>query len=215
MFEKPGTRPNRLSHIGIQTYNIEKIRDWYRLLLNGEVVSERIPDFCTVTCDREHHRIAIIGLKGTPPPKSHSMAGIFHSAFGMRSIFDLLENYERARDFCIRPVRCVHHGLTISLYYKDPDDTQCELLVDCYPTFEKSVEFLRGPVFAHTLGAPGYFDPEEMLARMKGGATEAELLYYDKEMAMKIDFEAERRKTRAINAGLASQADGADGIKIP
>jgi catechol 2,3-dioxygenase-like lactoylglutathione lyase family enzyme len=204
MFEEKKVRPARLSHIGIQTYNIEKIRDWYCLALNAEVVVERIPDFSTLTFDREHHRLAIVGLKGDPSAKDAKAPGIFHAAYSMENIFRLLENYERLRDSDIRPVRAVHHGVILSMYYVDPDGNTCELVADRFATFEESINFMRGPVFRHTLGAPGYFDPDEMLTRMKNGATADELLAYDEEAAMKIDFEAERRKTQAIYAGKAT-----------
>jgi catechol 2,3-dioxygenase-like lactoylglutathione lyase family enzyme len=191
------TRPIRISHVGIQTYDIPAIRDWYCKLLNGEVVIERIPYFCTVTFDDEHHRLAIGGLHGERQPRQNLAEGYSHSAFTLGNIFDLLKNYERARDLGITPRMVLHHGPTVSMYYYDPDGNRVEMLIDVFKTGDEAKAYMRGPVFTHTLGAGGHFDPEAMLARMKAGATEAELLYYDEEAAMKIDTVAELRGSRA------------------
>jgi catechol 2,3-dioxygenase-like lactoylglutathione lyase family enzyme len=188
---KQDTRPFKISHIGIQTYDIAAIRDWYCKVLGGQVVVEHLPYFSTVSFDDEHHRIAIAGLPGEPVAKNGRAAGIFHVALTFGSILDLLKHYEHVRDLGIRPEKVLHHGPTVSMYYRDPDGNECELIVDRFKTGEETKEFMRGPVFSHTLGAGGHFDPEVMLTKMKAGASEAELLYYDEEAAMKVDIQAE------------------------
>lgn len=185
------SRPIQISHVGIQTYNIHALRDWYLKLLDGEVVFERLPLFCTITFDDEHHRIALLGLDGEAEPRRNRAAGLFHTAFTLPSIFDLLGNYERVRDLGIAPEIVLHHGPIVSMYYRDPDGSQVELVVDRFKTGAEAKAFMNGPVFAQTLGAGGHFDAETMLARMKAGASEEELLHYDEEAAMSIDPVAE------------------------
>ena len=41
-------------------------------------------------------------------------------AFTYEKLSELLGNYERLRDRGIKPVWCVNHGPTTSMYYSDP-----------------------------------------------------------------------------------------------
>ena len=50
-----------------------------------------------------------------------SLIGVDHVAYTYDSLDDLLENYEQLKVEGIMPYWCVHHGLTVSMYYADPD----------------------------------------------------------------------------------------------
>ncbi len=190
------TAPIRISHIGIQTYDVAGIRDWYCKLMNGYVVFENLPHFCTVTFDDEHHRFAIGGMQGERVARDLKAVGYSHSAFTMASLTDMLLNYERARDLGIKPQLGIHHGPTVSLYYSDPDGNRVEILIDVFESGDEAKAFMRGPVFEKTMGVGSEFEAEDWLQRLKAGATEAELLFYDEEEAVKIDTIAELHRSR-------------------
>ncbi len=50
----------------------------------------------------------------------------------------------------IEPYWCVHHGLTVSMYYADPDGNQMEFQVDAFESMEEAGEYvyMRGPEMA-------------------------------------------------------------------
>jgi len=183
-------RPIKLSHVGLMTTDVATIRDWYCRVLNAEVVAEKLPYFSTVTYDDEHHRLAIVGFQGRQQGAERSPLGFAHIAFGINNIFDLLYNYERLRVLGVKPAHCMNHGPTISFYYKDPDGNQCELFVDRFPTGEAAKNYMRGPVFGYNMGVGVSCDPEALPARMKAGAGEDELTYYDDAAGMKVDVAA-------------------------
>ena len=58
--------------------------------------------------------------------------GVDHVAYTYASVKDLLENYARLKEKGISPYWCIHHGITVSLYYADPDGNQMEFQVDSY-----------------------------------------------------------------------------------
>ena len=58
------------------------------------------------------------------------MIGVDHVAYTYASLNDLLENYAQLKEKGIRPYWCVHHGITVSMYYADPDGNQMEFQVD-------------------------------------------------------------------------------------
>jgi hypothetical protein len=153
--------------------------------------------------------LAIAQLTGAPEARSSRSPGLFHTAITMAHIFDLLRNYERARALGIAPEKANHHGPTVSFYYRDPDGNECELLVDRFKTGDEAKAFMRGRIFAHTLGAGGELDPAGMLARMKAGASEEELLHYDEENAMKLDTAATLELYRKKRAEKVEEAGDA------
>ena len=101
--------------------------------------------------------------------------GVDHVAYTYENVGDLLEQFSRLRDGGINPVLPVHHGITLSLYYRDPDGNGIEFQVDCFDTKEKSNGYITGKTFAaNPMGAR--FDPEELLDRFRRGESSAALL---------------------------------------
>ena len=99
--------PTKISHVAVQTYDIPRSRDWYCKVLNGAVVHERLPIFSTVSYDDEHHRIAIVGLDGTPPEKNNAAAGFRHACFIFKNISTLLARYEQSALALLAPAAAV------------------------------------------------------------------------------------------------------------
>jgi hypothetical protein len=64
---------------------------------------------------------------------------------------------------------CFDHGMTMSLYYLDPDRNAVELQVDVFGDWSRSTEWMRtSPEFRHNpLGT--FFDPERVLASHRDG----------------------------------------------
>ena len=87
----------------------------------------------------------------------------------------LLNNYESLKAQGIEPYWCIHHGITVSMYYADPDGNQMELQVDCYPSAERANAFMESPHFAvNPIGVE--YDPEEWARRLDAGESPANLL---------------------------------------
>ena len=113
--------PTKLAHVVLRTNQMDKMMDWYTTFLGGRVVHSN-PMIGFMTYDDEHHRIAFINMPDMPDKVRHS-AGLEHIAFTFDSLADLLTAYRQrlAQPQPIKPVWCVNHGITTSLYYKDPD----------------------------------------------------------------------------------------------
>src|SRR5271155_2451961 len=183
----PVLRPKGIAHVGIQTRNIAKIRDWYCAVLNAHVVYEKPGFFCTVTFDDEHHRIAIIGLPGEPIRKFRANAEIVHVAFEMANLESFLLNWERLRDLGILSAENMNHGATLSSYYLDPDGNQCELFVDRFPTKRECQDWFFGPYYQHNFGGGTPFDPADLLEKLRRGVPDEEIMQYPAEQGMAVD----------------------------
>ncbi|GAA1518615.1 VOC family protein [Nocardioides humi] len=144
-------RPDRLAHVVLRTRHLTPMVDWWREVLQAEVVFRN--DFIAfLTFDEEHHRIAIV----QPPEVGEPVvagSGLDHIAFTYATLGDLVATYERLLAAGVPPTWVVNHGPTLSAYYSDPDGNQAELQIDRFATNEEATAFLASPAFArHPVG---------------------------------------------------------------
>jgi catechol-2,3-dioxygenase len=172
--------PAQLAHVILRTYDVPTVAQWYLRALDGRVVLEN-PAMTFMTYDDEHHRIGIVQLPGEAPDvPAPRTTGLDHFAFTVATIDGLLDHYSQMKNAGYVPVLTVNHGPTVSFYYKDPDGNNVEFFVECFATAEEANEFVASPALqGNPMGHA--VDPDEMMARRKAGASEAELLAYDAE----------------------------------
>jgi len=88
---------------------------------------------------------------------------------------DLLSTYVRLREEGILPERTINHGMTTSMYYKDPDGNRIELQVENFDDPQEGLAFMNGPVFEkNPIGV--LFDADELVERFEAGVPVAELV---------------------------------------
>ncbi|AHH19785.1 putative extradiol ring-cleavage dioxygenase [Nocardia nova SH22a] len=163
----------KFAHVVFQTGQPNVVRDWYCAVLDGHVVYQD-EALCFITFDDEHHRVALL----TPPtplePRNPAAAGAHHVAYTFDHLDDLLDRYQALRDRGIHPAVCIAHGVTTSMYYRDPDGNFVEMQIDNFAEPEQATEYMRGPEYAADSVGPA-FDPEAMLAARRDGADVGEL----------------------------------------
>jgi len=121
--------PARLSHAVLRTTRLEEMIQWYRIVLGAEVLY-RNDVIAFLAYDHEHHRVALAAVPGLVERPKRSEEGLDHLAFFYSTFAHWTANYERLKTVGITPKIRIHHGLTISLYYRDPDDNGVELSID-------------------------------------------------------------------------------------
>ena len=98
-----------------------------------------------------------------------------HSAFEYASFDDLMSSFERMREQGIMPAFCLDHGLTMSLYYRDPDGNFVELQSDNFGDWKQSGEFMRTSKDFQSNPIGTFFDPEKVVAAHRAGQAFTEL----------------------------------------
>lgn len=166
------SRP-RLAHVVLQTGQPKAMADFYITLLDGRLVFEG-HGLTFITCDDEHHRIAFVAPPEGVAPKDPAAAGIHHTAFTYETLDDLLQRYEELAAVGIKPVTPIQHGVTTSLYYRDPDGNFVEIQVDNFVDPDDATAYMNGPHYDEDAVGPG-FDVPTMIAARRAGATVAEL----------------------------------------
>ena len=174
----------KFAHVVFQTSQPAEMRDWYCTVLDGHVVyADEALTF--ITFDDEHHRVALLNPPVPLQRKTPATASMHHVAYTFDTIDDLLGRYVLLRDQGIRPAVCIAHGVTTSMYYRDPDGNMVEMQIDRFAEPADATRYMMGPEYAADSVGPA-FDPDELLAAHQAGVPVEELS--DRAWALKQDL---------------------------
>jgi catechol 2,3-dioxygenase len=159
----------KLHHVTIKTSRLDEMIEWYGLVI-GAKVNFRDKVAAWTTNDDANHRIAFLAVPGLGDDGDKTKHnGMHHCAFEYDSFADLMSSYDRMRKAGVEPAFCLDHGLTISLYYKDPEGNFVELQSDNFGDWKLSTDFMRtsADFAANPIGT--FFDPARVYEKFKSG----------------------------------------------
>ncbi|WP_436764262.1 VOC family protein [Streptosporangium sp. V21-05] len=174
----------KFAHVVFQTSQPREMRDWYCAVLDGHVVYQD-DALSFITFDEEHHRVALIHPAVPLKRRTPDTAAMHHVAYTFEPIDDLLARYVLLRDQPILPAVCIAHGVTTSMYCRDPDGNMVEMQIDRFEEPGDATAYMKGPEYAADSVGPS-FDPEALLKARHDGATAEELS--DRAWALKADL---------------------------
>jgi catechol-2,3-dioxygenase len=175
--------PARLSHAVLRTTHLREMIEWYKTVLGAKVLFQN--DFAAfLTYDDEHHRIALFAVPGLLPKPKHT-TGLDHLAFFYPTFGNWIANYERIKAAGITPRASMHHGITMSMYYRDPDDNGIELSIDNVDKADWH-NWMQNQLGENLLAAP--LDPDDLARKFNGGVSEAELRRFNPPSKMDPEF---------------------------
>jgi len=164
-------KPVKFAHVVYSTRRYDEMIAWYQNVFEATVVYQN-PALAFLTYDDEHHRFAFANLETFKPASGEGGGrgeiGVNHVAYTYANIGDLLDTYARLKEAGITPYWPVHHGVTLSFYYKDPDGNRMEFQVDCCATVEEANAYMLSDEFAaNPVGVE--IDPEALLSEYRDG----------------------------------------------
>jgi catechol 2,3-dioxygenase-like lactoylglutathione lyase family enzyme len=165
--------PVKFAHFVLRTGQFDKMVEWYRTVLAARVVF-RDNMLCFLSYDDEHHRLALISIPGLPV-RDPDAVGTDHVAYAYRDLGQLLSTYRRLKASGILPHWPINHGVTTSMYYRDPDNNRVELQIDNFATPAELDGYFKSRAFAENPVGVTY-DPEELCRRYEAGEPMADLL---------------------------------------
>jgi catechol-2,3-dioxygenase len=170
--------PSKLAHVVYMTRRYDEMLDWYEKVFEAKVQYKN-PALAFLTYDDEHHRFAFANMSVLSPNGTESNAsskiGVNHVGYTYTSVGDLLETYDRLKQLGIKPYWQIHHGVTLSMYYQDPDGNRMEFQVDCCANAEEAYAFMHSDAFAaNPVGVKVDFD--SLLEQYKNGVPAETLL---------------------------------------
>ena len=167
--------PPKLHHATFLTLKLHEMVAWYETVcaLTPVHYSENA---AWLTNDEANHRIALIAHPAIKRPVDKpTSAGLHHTAFEYQSFDVWLDNYARLKDAGIVPFMCLDHGLTMSMYYADPEGNGVEIQVDAFGDWAASKEWMwASREFAdNPIGQ--WFDPDKLIDARDQGLTKDEI----------------------------------------
>jgi catechol-2,3-dioxygenase len=170
-------KPTKFAHVVYQTRRYDEMLDWYQKVFEAKVVYQN-PAFAFLTYDDEHHRFAFANMSVIRPDGAEAQerpdTGVNHVAYTFANLGDLLDTYARLKQEGIMPYWPIHHGITLSLYYRDPDGNRMEFQVDTL-SVEAATAYMYSAAFAaNPIGVP--VDPDALLTQYRGGVPVEQLL---------------------------------------
>lgn len=121
-------QPKYLGHVNIFVRNVERSHRWYTDVLGLHTYGLRPGQVAFLCADRnQSHEVALVQAgEDAVAPNGHRV-GLNHMAWMMASLDDLKELYQRLKDKGV-PIRQVaDHGISIGIYFEDPDGNGIEV----------------------------------------------------------------------------------------
>jgi catechol 2,3-dioxygenase len=167
--------PPKLHHATFLTLKLAEMVVWYEKVA-GLTPVHYSEGAAWLTNDEANHRIALIAHPAIKRPVDKpTSAGLHHTAFEYSDFNVWVDNYERLKEEGIIPFMCLDHGITMSMYYADPEGNGVEIQVDAFGDWGASKEWIwASREFAENpIGS--FFDPDKIVEARKQGLSKDEI----------------------------------------
>lgn len=143
----------RVGHIVIRVSDMDAGMAFYRDKLGMEVTSYRPGQGVFLSFGSQHHDIALFQDAGDGV---HGALGLVHIALRIPGDdHDLRTAYDKLMASGVKVDQVTNHGMTHSVYFRDPDGNTLEIYADVYPA-EEGLEVMRNK--------PNYREPLDIEA---------------------------------------------------
>jgi len=121
----------RIGHVHLTVSDLERSLSFYRDLLGFEVTQSYGDEAVFLSAGGYHHHLALntwAGKGASPPPPGHT--GLYHLAILFPSRVELAKTVRRLLDAHYPLDGASDHGVSESIYLRDPDGNGVELTAD-------------------------------------------------------------------------------------
>jgi catechol 2,3-dioxygenase len=127
--------PDRIGHVVLKVRDLERSKKFYAEVLGLQIMkvepSIRMAFFAS--SGRDHHEIAAIEIDGNAIDSQPNAVGLSHVAFRLRDEEHLRAAYAELKRHAVKIISGVNHGVTKSIYFRDPDGNLLEVYCDGLP----------------------------------------------------------------------------------
>jgi len=121
-------RPGYLGHVNLYVRNAERAKQFYEDVLGLHTYHYRPGWAAFMSADEEKsHEVALMQVGDDAPLQQKGQVGLNHLAWMMGSLDDLKAAYSRLKEKGVKIDRIVDHGLSLGIYFRDPDGNGLEV----------------------------------------------------------------------------------------
>src|SRR5713226_6035555 len=128
-------RPERIAHVVLKVRNLARSRKFYTQVLGMDVMKEspEIGMLFLASNGRDHHEIALLEIGPQAEAPRANEIGLVHIAFRLENEEKLQAAYKELKEKRVPIAFTVNHGITKSVYFRDPDGHELEVYCDNPP----------------------------------------------------------------------------------
>jgi catechol 2,3-dioxygenase len=165
----------KLHHATFLTLKLDEMVIWYETVC-GLTPVHYSDGAAWLTNDEANHRIALIAHPKTKRPTDKpTSAGLHHTAFEYVEFDQWLDNYVRLREEGIVPFMSLDHGVTMSMYYADPEGNGVEIQVDAFGDWGQSKEWMWASREFSENPIGVFFEPDKVVEAREQGVPKDEI----------------------------------------
>jgi len=122
-----GLAPKQLGHLVVKVRDLDRAEDFYTRILGLTVTAKFDGQAVFMSANTElSHELLILPMDDDAPVPEASGQRLVHMAWQMESWEDLKALYQRLKDNDIGTIGIGDHGLSLGVYFADPDDNELE-----------------------------------------------------------------------------------------
>jgi catechol-2,3-dioxygenase len=136
--------PQEIGHLVLNVSDVARSTAFYRDVV-GFQVARYGPDGNRnfLTCGVMHHNLALFKAPDGALPVQRGQVGLNHFAFKVANYQALQAAHQRLKAANAVIDRAVDHGMSLSVYFRDPDGITMELFCDTYGSQAEGLAFMK------------------------------------------------------------------------
>lgn len=148
-----GLAPKQLGHLVMRVRDLERSEDFYTRIVGLTVTAKFEGHAVFMSANTElSHELLIVSPEDDAPEPEGDRGALVHAAWQMASFEDLKALHQRLKDNDVPIVRIGDHGLSLGVYFCDPDGNELETYYELPKSeWEKGGRHIFDGKFPHSL----------------------------------------------------------------
>ena len=124
-------RPKKVGHVVLKARDLDCLEEFYTQVLGFEVVTRLTrPKGVFFSLGEQHHDLAVLEVPAEATPVHDEQVGLHHVALQVEDLDALKAFYQALKQRQAEITGTIDHGITKSVYFRDPEGNQFELYCD-------------------------------------------------------------------------------------